>query len=286
MNYNICVIQPKGYPHSAAFAELAESICYSLRELGYDAQLRCNKLDSDGTNILIGCHLLDTTFIGKFPKSTIVFNTEQIYNDTTRWNKIIFEWVRNFPAWDYSERNIEKFHELGLTQVRHFCLGFQKELVRVKKSIPQDIDIVFYGCVNERRKKALEALKAAGYNVQALFSVYGKKRDEFIARSKIVLNLHMYNSQIFEIVRVYYLMINSKAVVAEVNPTTHIDPCYLSGICAAGYDDLTAACGKLLQNEDLRLQLESRAFQTIQALPQAEFTRAVLSPPGHDLPRR
>ena len=47
----------------------------------------------------------------------------------------------------------------------------------------------------------------------------------WIARSKIVLNLHQYDAQVFEIVRVSYLLANRRAVVSErgANPTEDRD---------------------------------------------------------------
>ena len=55
------------------------------------------------------------------------------------------------------------------------------------------------------------------------FNAYGGKRDALIARAKVVLNIHYYAAQVFEIVRVSYLLANSKAVVTEIGPDTDLD---------------------------------------------------------------
>ena len=276
MRYNICLIKPDQYIHSLAFTELAELLLYSLQELGFEVQIQFNELDNNACNILIGCHLLDTALIKSVPKSSIIINTEQIYADFTNWNLPIMEWVKHFETWDYSERNIIKFHELGLRGIKHLKIGFQKELVRIPKSSVQDIDVLFYGTMNERRITVVNLLKAAGLKVHTAFGIYGPERDQLISRSKIVLNNHFYHSHIFEIIRVFYLMTNSVAVVGEVNPSTSIDPIYLNGIYGVPYLDLHKACLELLEDSARRTKLRQNALETIQQFPQKKFTAELL----------
>jgi len=277
MRYNICIVQPNQYIHSLAFIELGELLLYSLQDLGFQAQLQFNQIDPDGRNILIGCHLLDANYIQSIPKSTVILNTEQIYADSTDWSGPIFEWAKHFETWDYSERNILKFNELGLGLTRHLKIGFQKELARIPKINTQDIDVLFYGSMNERRLAIINDLKAAGLKVHTAFGIYGSERDQLISRSKLVLNHHFYESQIFEIVRVFYLLTNSIAVVGEVNPTSSIDPIYLNGIFASPYENLISACKQLVQDNSLRKRFEVRAYETISQYPQKRFTAELLN---------
>lgn len=274
--FNVCLVQPDNYIHSYAFLELGELLHFSLQELGYDSSFGFNNPDPNATNILIGCHLLDPKFIPQLPSSTILLNTEQIYGETD-WNKPIFAWAKHFQIWDYSPKNIEKFAQIGIHKTKLFRIGYQKELNRLDINKPKDIDILFYGSVNERRKAILDKLEAKGLKVKVLFGVYGQERDHWIERSKIVLNHHYYESQIFEIVRVFYLLTNSVAVIGEVNETTSIDPIYKEGICASKYEDLVSHCVELVHSEPLRRTLQQRAFASIAQYPQALFTEEVLT---------
>jgi len=276
MRYNICLIKPDQYIHSLAFIELGELLLYSLQDLGFQSQLQFNELTPDAQNIIIGCHLLNTNYIKEIPKSSIILNTEQIYADSTNSNSAIIEWVKHFETWDYSERNILKFKELGLRHPKHLKIGFQKELVRIPVSTEQDIDVLFYGSMNERRLKVINELRAKSLKVQTIFGVYGPERDGLISRSKIVLNHHFYQSQIFEIIRVFYLLSNSIPVVGEVNTTSSIDPMYLDGVNAAPYEALTSACIHLIQDKALREQLSYKALTTISQYPQKNFTAELL----------
>jgi hypothetical protein len=273
---NICLIKPDNYIHSYAFYELGELIYFSLKELGFEATLVFNQILPNARNILIGCHLLDPKIIDQVPKSTIILNTEQIYSDTANWNKNIFAWVKNFEVWDYSKRNIEKLNEIGVDRAKFFQIGFQKELARLNNSKTKDIDILFYGSINQRRKDVLEKLIAKGLRVKTLFGVYGKERDEWIERSKLVLNHHFYNSQIFEIVRVFYLLTNSVAVVGEVNQATSIEAMCREGIYTAKYDDLVAGCEKVLIDDVVRREIQTKALDSISKYPQKLFTQEAL----------
>lgn len=274
--FNVCLVRPDNYIHSYAFLELGELLYFSIMELGYEATFSFNHADPDATNILIGCHLLDPSFIPQIPDSSIILNTEQIYSDTGAWNEAVFPWAKHFQLWDYSPRNIEKFKELGIEGAKLLKIGYQKELTRLGSTKSKDIDVLFYGSVNERRKSILDALEAMGLKVKVLFGVYGKDRDEWVERSKIVLNHHYYEAQIFEIIRVFYLLTNSVAVVGEVNESTSIDMMCKEGISAAKYEDLVSRCVELVHNDALRESLQLQAFNSITKYPQSLFTKAVL----------
>ena len=276
MNYNICLIRPDGYIHSDAFVELAQLIGHGLEDLGHSVAISANDFFLGATNIIIGCHLMDAAMIGQVPKRSIVINTEQISDDETAWNSDIFKWTASFETWDYSEKNVSRLHRMGAGNTKLLRLGFHPKLARIPKAGRQDIDVLFYGSMGERREKVIAGLKAAGCNTHAVFGIYGAERDKLIARSKVVLNMHHYNSRIFEIVRVFYLLTNSKAVVGEVSENTEIDPRYVEGIFRSPYEDLVKSCKLVVEDDQLRAELESKALKAIQAHRQSEFLRPLL----------
>lgn len=256
--------------------ELAELVGYGLQDLGHSVAINQNSFVPDAVNIIVGCHLLDPALIGQVPKQSVVINTEQVFNDQTEWNSNIFKWTSSFETWDYSERNVAKLREIGARNPKLLRLGFHEKLARIQKPDLQDIDVLFYGSIGERRQKVIDALKAAGCNTHAVFGVYGVERDKLIARSKVVLNMHHYDSKIFEIVRVFYLMTNSKAVVGEVGDGTEIDPHYSEGIYRSRYEDLVQSCKLVIADEKLRVGLESKALRTIQLRLQSKLLGPLL----------
>lgn len=257
---NIVIFRPPGYIHSSAFREIAESIYFAAQRLGYTVRLTENSCISDAVNILFGIHLLDPKVVDSLPKNSIIYNLEQI-DANNEWLQNSFRFISRFTTWDYSQRNIERSQQLGLNaKILWVPIGFVPELARIPAVPTQDIDVLFYGSINPRRQFILDALKQAGINVVAAFNSYGKSRDELIARAKLVINIHYYQTNIFELVRVSYLLANSKAVVAEVNEDTEIDPELRPGIATTTYDNLVNTCLGLLADDQARKALASRGF--------------------------
>ncbi|WP_321950212.1 CgeB family protein [Burkholderia cenocepacia] len=278
MDYNLCIVRPRGYAHAGAFTELAEVIAYGLEDLGHAVHFNENSMMSDARNILIGCHLADPRVTEHVPDDTIVVNTEQLHVDEQAWNQNIYRWASRYETWDYSARNLAKLRGLGIGHARYLKLGFHPKLRRIPDDVEQDIDVLFYGTIGPRRAAILDALQARGLNVGIVSGgIYGAERDAFIARAKVVLNLHHYASHIFEVVRAFYLMTNGKAIVGEVSPTTSVDPDYAHGFRAAPYDGLVDACVQLVHDTAQRRRLEAAALDTIGRIPQAKSLAPLLS---------
>jgi hypothetical protein len=179
-------------------------------------------------------------------------------------------------VWDYSTQNIEFFNEQGIKNIKYMELGYQNELSRIKVKALQDIDVLFYGSINDRRAKVLDALKSSGLNVHASFGIYGKDRDELIARSKLVLNLHYYDSEIFEVVRVFYLLANSIPVVGEINPSTAVSDIYKNSVLGVPYQELVNACIGLVKDDQARVLQGRKGFDLIKKNPQYIYTNKLL----------
>ena len=289
MKYNIC-IPTNNNPFSWVFFELAELIGYSLRELSIDTTIQFQKIEMNRRNIVIGPHLLDIKLIGALPKSTILLNTEQLgaaslsgvieSGPRKTWDATVFGWAKHYELWDYSKANIGKFNAQGLFNVRFLGLGYQKELMRIGNASKKDIDILFYGSLepNDRRTLILQQLRAAGLNVPHVFGVFGPQRDSLIARSKLVLNIHFFDTQIFECVRVFYLLHNSIPVVSEIGATTSIEPHFRAAVFPSAYNDLVESCLKFISNEDLRHALGAKGYSVISKFPQSQFTAPLIAP--------
>ncbi len=275
-SFNICVIRPEGYAHHQAFDEIADLLRYAIIELGHPCSVSANEWRSDRTDIVIGCHLLKST--ADLPDSAILLNTEQLFSrQNAGWTERVLGYARRHRLWDYNEKNIAALMARGTDGARLLRIGYQKELQRIAPAPVQDIDVLFYGSYNERRKAVLDELRQRGLNVATLFGVYGAERDAHIARAKVVLNMHYYDQHIFEVVRVFYLMSNRKAVVAEVSADTTVEWRFLQGLRTAPYEGLVEACAALVADAAGRQRLEAEALRTISAWPQARFLQPLLA---------
>lgn len=277
MKYNICVVRPDGYLHAGAFTELAELVACGLMDLGHTVALHHNRTFPDARNILIGCHLLDPVHMARMPADSIVLNTEQLYLGSEVWNHNVFEWAARFETWDYSPRNLLRLASVCARPPRQLRLGYHARLARIPRGQQRDIDVLFYGVVGERRQRVLDAVAAAGMDVRIVTGTYGAARDALIARARVVLNLHHYESRIFEAVRVFYLLTNARAVVGEVGPDTEIDDVCRAGIRGVPFEGLVDACAELVADAAQRAALEVRALDSIRCFPQHELMRPLLA---------
>ena len=240
--FNICIVRPPDYLWSSAFSDLADLIAYSLQDNGYQASVTENFFCQKSLNIVLGCHLLDTSTALQLPKDTIIVNTEQAGSGPEIWRERILHFVSNFVSWDYSDKNIELLTRLTGRRPRHFRIGYHPRLHRITRREHEDIDVLFYGAPTIERSAILDSISAEGLKVVKLFGVFGDVRDELISRSKIVLNLHQHKSRIFEIVRAHYLMNNARVIVSEFHDDTSIDSDYKGGILFSGPSQLARCC--------------------------------------------
>ena len=277
---NVCLIKPKNYIHYLALQELAELIHFSVLELGLKSQITFNYCDNNPStkNIVLGAHLLNDNLIEDIPENTIIFNTEQIESITENWKKKILNLAKkNIIFWDYSQYNLDYLSKTINIKGKLFQIGYQKELNRINHNIDKNIDVLFYGSINARREHIINKLKDRKINVKTLFGVYGKERDNLIAKSKLILNMHMYDSKIFEIVRVFYLLSNSIPVLTEVGSDTKFNNDFLDLICKSTYENIEKNIIYLLENDKKRIELGENGLNAIKKFPQIKFTEQILN---------
>lgn len=264
--------------HAEAFAELAQTLLEGFAQLGLPARIGVNELAEGAINLILAWHLLPEALETRLPGQVILYNLEQLDDRNAHLRERLARLSGTCEIWDYSRRNIEILRAAGFTApVQLVPIGMVPGLVRIPKPEVQDIDVLFYGSVNPRRAVVLQTLEAAGLAVRAVFGVYGPERDALIARAKVVLNLHYYETSIFELVRVSYLWANRKAVVAECHAATELDPGLAGAARFVPYAGLVEACRELVADAGAREALERRGYEVMAARPEAEILRQVLS---------
>ncbi|HEY5799443.1 MAG TPA: hypothetical protein VIT92_04445 [Burkholderiaceae bacterium] len=283
--FHVVLIAPDDYPHAEALSELVQTLVHGLQGLGYWVTAAINELSLEATNIVVGAHLLPAAATQSWPAGTIVYNTEQLIEGSS-WlqDGALLDLFARHEVWDYSPHNLAYLRNHDLGQRAHLLpVGFVPELERIPRGA-HDIDVLFYGSLNPRRQHVLDGLRARGLQVVSVTGVYGDERDALIARAKVVLNLHYYDSKIFEIVRVSYLLANRKAVVAEVGADTVIDDAFRDAVAGVPYEALIDTCCKLVADDGARAALEQRGHAIMAAHPQVGYLRAMFAAMGGVLP--
>ena len=268
------------------FNDTASSINQALRELGFNSNITSNVIynDPDVTDIIFACQFLNDESKARLNERSILVNMEPLESWTKLregnyncWFHRILYLSSKCQVWDYSKKNLPFYNSLGLWHPKYLRLGYNPELCRIPENPNKDIDVLFYGSFTPRRSFIIDKLKERGVNVVGLYDVFGEQLDQYIARAKIVLNLHANEPGIFEGVRCNYLMHNKIAVVSEINSTTTIDdPSYLSGIAVAPYEELVDRCCELLNQPQELARLREAALTTIQRHSQTEIMRKLI----------
>ena len=286
----IVLIGPVGYRHTATFQELADGLLHAFEALGARVDIAHNALlRTGGINVVLGAHLLaETPEAGSLPPDAVIVNLEQMASGDFAVQPAYRDLLQRHRVWDYSWRNIAYCRDrLGVKNIQHLRIGYVPQLQRVPVVAEPDIDVLFYGSINERRRNILAALEQAGLRVRVLLGVFGAERDSWIARSKMVLNVHYYEDKVHEIVRSSYLLANGKAVVCECDDDTEIDEDIRRAVVAAPYPALVRTCVELAGSDARRREVETRALAIfIQRDQVADLGKVIALTPPPALPTR
>lgn len=266
LKFNITALGAGG-----AFRECMMFCYYGIKSLGYETSWLDAKLDPEAINIVFGSGVSDWRTLSTQASKIIIYNMEQVSPEVPWFNLPYFHQLMSTQVWDYNQRNIDALKAAGIPNIQMVPLGYCPELTEIEDHnlpttlpVEQDIDVLFYGSISPRRKRTLDAIRARGLNVVSTENcqMLGTDRTTFIARAKVVLNVHYYETVgIFEIVRVSYLLANRKAVVSELSPHTDIDPDIKNAIISGTLDELPELCWQLVHDHDRRAVVERSGFE-------------------------
>jgi SAM-dependent methyltransferase len=274
--YCLWIVTPANYTHQKAYDDLALGLSEAFAELGGSAPVIRDPSHAAGRDLIVlGPQLLPPSAPSLLPASSILFNLEQVDRKSPWMNESYLALLRQRPLVDYSIRNQAALTATGAGHARLLPIGYASGLARVRHAAEKDIDILFYGSLNERRSAILDELRRLGVKVVSLFDVYGADRDEAIGRAKIVLNVHFYEAAIFESVRVSFLLANGVCVLSEGEERDPDLTPFLGGLAAEPYQGLVSRCLGLLKNEAERGQLARAGAEAMKSRRQSSLLKAL-----------
>lgn len=232
--------------------------------LGQQVPVVLNQISSnaDVTPILFGAHLLQAGDEGRLPPHTIIYNAEHLVPGNGRVPQHYYATLSRFEVWDFSADNVSLIRQsLGNANAHHMPISYCPVFTRVLPGT-EDVDVLFYGVMSERRRKVIDALNFAGAKVLVLTGVFGAERDIEISRAKLVLNVHFDDDAYFESARCIFLLANRKAVVCEM-PTSGLPHELNDGLRVVPYEQLVNTCLHLLQDDTEREALATRGFNAV-----------------------
>jgi hypothetical protein len=280
--YCIWIVSPPGYSHSRCFEEVALALNEAFEALGFDARIVTDPAQIEGVAIVLGANLLSR--VSAPPRTDmILYNLEQVTADSTWITADYLAQLRRYRVWDYSARNVTAIAPFGVRPI--LCgIGYTPGLTRIALASEQDIDVLFIGSFNPRRRQVLNQLHRSGKKVFAAFDVYGEERDALFARAKIVLNVHYFDAKVFEIVRVSYLVANRICVVSETGGDPDLEAPLKDGVAFASYDKLVETCLALLDDPAARARIAQRGFELFSRLSQVDMLKSALATTPDSVP--
>lgn len=255
---NIWQVSIPGYPHTQAFDTVALCLRESIRELGFKSEIVRTPTPN---TIVLGAHLVP----GALPSDCIIYNLEQLSSSSSLVNSNYLANLRMNRVWDYSSLNISKLNELDIAAV-HMPIGYHPVLTRMRPAKKLDIDCFFYGSMNDRRTAICHSVGAI-----SIFNIYGQPLDNFIARSKIVLNMHHYDSNLFEIVRCSYLLANKKFIISEFGDDLNLEAPLVDGIAFHKAEGFPHAVRYYLSHPEIMVDFAEHGFKTFSNMKQTEY---------------
>lgn len=254
-----CVPNPRMHGLNG-YKEVIDTVAWGLSELGHEVNCSLNAYEPGSRNIVFGAQVLPVEFMESMPANTIIYNFEQLRGVTGQQIRHeLHVAAKRFTIWDYTVENLSAWSSLGASAVI-VPVGYAPILQRISKPAIQDIDALIYGLSGDQRIKAFHQLSHSGLSTVFVSGLYGEGRDSLITRSKLVLNVHLYEHKIFEFVRVSYLLANRKAVVAVVDAETSIVSDLESCVKFTTLENMVADCYRLIEDETARSALESSGF--------------------------
>jgi len=270
--FQLGVVSLNRNQHAQCFMEVMRSMAAALRALGHVVEYAGP--GATGRMILFGANNLEEHPENPIPDDTIIYNAEQLAAiKDPRYFLQGYAQQNRFKIWDYAVANVEALRSIGVTNVSLCPVGyvsdkydhlFRPHRPRIARLAPadEDIDVLFYGSVAGPRREILDKLDEAGLKVHRLFNVYGDERDAWIARSKLVINLHFYPRGVFEIFRVSHLLENRRCVVTEAGGIDAGLESLAQRACAyVPRADIVDACLSLVADVRKRRAIADRGFE-------------------------
>lgn len=257
--------------HAMSLRETCYVLRYGLEDLGYRV-LFGEELRKDCLNVILRYQ----SFNGRpLPQGyrCIVYQFEQLSEDHG-WSSTmqVLETLKSaFAVWDCNIENVDFLKKRGIHAI-HKPIGFHPKMFRIRHDAPKDIDILFYGSLNDRRIKVLKELQER-YNTKIVFGIYGDQRDALINRAKIVAQIYFYEAKLFEDVRVSYLLNNKVFSILETTPHKR----YEDVLVYADYDNFVETCDYYLKNDRLRDEIAEKSFDAFSRYPESGFLERALA---------
>ena len=248
----------KIYSNNNAFADIVDGMIDFLRDNKVECGIVKHILKED-EDLYVIFGLNTFTEYSTIPKNYIAVQLEQSGVPNTDWFTPLYFKLLNgaHQVWDYSMANISNLRKHIHVPLVYMPLLYMKHLTAKERLVVEkDIDVLFIGMMNEKRKKFINKLQESGIKVYVAknYDLWGEGRNNIMRRSKILLNIHYYENAILETARLSYaLSLGECLVVSEYSADKLLDRGYSKVVdFVSSPDEAIEQCKKILSyGEDM-----------------------------------
>lgn len=191
--------------------------------------------------------------IGKNEK-LIIYQTEPLVDSHWHTPEIIFNGLKQADEiWEYDINNYHYLRRHGFTNVSFKPFMYTKLLENIQEREPE-IDVLFYGSMTQYRSDVLQKIDIFNKQMKFVFVYFitGNQLDDYISKSKIILDLNTWQKGYQKQSRISHLLNNKKCVLSEKSFLNF----YKNGIMEFDIDifDFQDKVSFLLQNDNWKKQ--------------------------------
>ena len=178
----------------------------------------------------------------RLPDLYVAFQMEQ--SVSSRWftKEYLRKLENSFAILDYSLTNIEFLQKQGLhaKQIYHVPIAHVQGYGGPVKPAEQEYDVLFYGDIeNERRKRFIAELRKV-CTVKVHNSLFDKDLHAELKRARLVVNIHYYEGALLETTRLWECVSLGQLVVSETSADMDQHPDLSQLVDFIGVDDVAS----------------------------------------------
>ncbi len=187
---------------------IAYNLADELKKLNFKTAITNTVKDNDVLHILLFSFKLE-----KLPKKYIIYQLEQINKSLFLTDRLYTDIENSILSMDYSHVNFNNLKNSHKKYIRYQPMPIANKVIQYTPEY--EYDILFFGGINERRKKILDHLFKEKFVVAYTSDTFFESLYTHVKKAKIVLNLHYYDNAILETARLNEILPFNTLIVSE-----------------------------------------------------------------------
>ena len=148
-------MMPKPHIHLgalSAFDSFTDCILFcqkGLEAIGYNTSVSNGTIVHHSVNIVFCSQMVTWQQLSAATDRVIVYNWEPAASDIGRFPPTYIRQMQHTHVWDYKQKNVQALKNAGVQDIHYVPMGYAAEMQRIDGLVIQDIDVLFYGFIND-----------------------------------------------------------------------------------------------------------------------------------------